>query len=83
MSIRKVISPSYNTVFNTETGFFARWGKTQDEDPIMSPFGNEIADIEISTICKQGCKFCYKSNTAVGKNMSLETFPSTLQLYTL
>lgn len=77
--IKKVISPNYNYIFNKNTGFFARWGATQEEDPQFSPFGPEIADIEISTVCSgvDGvgvCKFCYKSNTPKGDNMSLETF---------
>ena len=46
---------------------------------MYSPFGPEIADIEISTVCSgvDGvgvCKFCYKSNTPKGENMTLETF---------
>ena len=72
-------SDSYNFVFNKDSGFFARWGKTKEEDPTYSPVGPEIADIEISTKCKgvEGvgvCKFCYKSNTPNGENMSLDTF---------
>ncbi len=71
-------SKTYNYNFNKKTGFFARWGKTFDDDPAYSPFGCEIADIETTTIC-QGvnnklCNFCYKSNTPTGKNMSFETF---------
>ena len=74
-----VKSPSYNFIFNKENGFFARWGKTKEDDPTYSPVGPEIADIEISTICSgvKGvgvCKFCYKSNTPNGQNMSLDTF---------
>jgi hypothetical protein len=65
---------SYNSIFNKETGFFARWGKTADEDPEWCKYGPEIADIEISTICHNGCKFCYKSNTPCGTYMTLETF---------
>lgn len=74
---------NYNTFFNKKNGFFARYGKTQDEDPDFSPIGPEIADIEITTSCagvpdingvKSPCKFCYKSNTACGKYMTLETF---------
>lgn len=38
----------------------------------------EIADIEISTACKQGCAFCYKGNKPEGDNMSLETFKKVL-----
>jgi hypothetical protein len=68
-----VKSPNYNYHCNRENGQFIRWGKDFDDDPIMAP-APEIADIEISTICHQNCKFCYKSNTPDGKNMDLETF---------
>lgn len=74
-----VRSSNYNSIFNKKTGFFARWGKTKDEDPDYSPYGNEIADIEISTICNGvdgigPCKFCYKANTGKGEYMSFDTF---------
>ncbi len=72
-------SDNYNFIFDKVNGFFARWGKTNTEDPDYSPFGPEIADIEISTICNgvKGigpCKFCYKKNTGHGKYMNFETF---------
>jgi hypothetical protein len=67
-------SESYNFNFNQQTGYFERWGKTKEDDPDFSPFGPEISDIELSTICDQGCQECYKSNTVNGENMSLETF---------
>jgi radical SAM protein with 4Fe4S-binding SPASM domain len=78
-----VKSSGYNYTFDKQTGFFARWGKTQQDDPVMSTLGPEIADIEISTICngigksmqdRRPCPWCYKSNTGCGKNMSLATF---------
>jgi len=71
--IKTCQSSDYNWIFDTDTGKFARWGKTCDDDPIMAPMP-EILDIEISTICHQGCSFCYKSNTSVGKNMTLDEF---------
>ncbi len=75
-------SPRYNYMFDNTTGFFARWGKTLEDNPEMSPFGPEIADIEISTIChgvdNKVCKFCYKNNNPIGKNMSLGTFMDVL-----
>lgn len=83
-------SPDYNFIFNTNSGFFARWGKTMDDDPEFSPVGNEILDIEVTDICKGPggipCKFCYKSNTPNNtSNMSFGMFkniidkmPSTL-----
>lgn len=72
--LRVTKSKDYNWVFNPEDGFFARWGKTKEDDPDFSPFGPEIIDCEVSTICHQGCSFCYKTNTGIGTNMSLETF---------
>jgi len=80
-------SEHYNYTFNKETGFFARWGKTKEEDPLFSLFGPEILDIEISTICNGipndngvnvPCKFCYKGNTGKGGNMTLEEFKTIL-----
>lgn len=66
--------PGYNYNFDTETGFFMRWGDTYEDDPQCAPGGPEILDIEVSTVCHKGCRFCYKSNKANGYNMSLEMF---------
>jgi hypothetical protein len=58
-----VKSPNYNYVFNKNNGFFCRWGKTMDDDPVFSPFGPEILDLEISTgECLGKCPYCYKRN---------------------
>jgi len=87
-NIRQLFSENYKYVFNTLNGSFARWGKTQEDDPDMSIYGPEIADIEITEICngirldahdpnspRQVCKFCYKANTPQNtNNMSFETF---------
>lgn len=77
--IKRFSSPNYNYTFNTENGNFARWGKTFNDDPDYSPFGPEILDIEISTVCHKGCSFCYKSNTSKGRNMSLALFKEILK----
>lgn len=66
-------SKNYNYLFNSANGFFARWGKTLDDDPQYAPFP-ELIDLEISTICNKKCPHCYKSNTSKGKNMPFETF---------
>lgn len=80
MGMKQFKSENYNYLFNTKNGDFARWGKTLDDDPDYSPFGPEIADIEITTVCEGPagvpCKFCYKGNTKRGINMSFETFKS-------
>jgi MoaA/NifB/PqqE/SkfB family radical SAM enzyme len=60
---KALFSAEYNFVFNKDNGFFARWGKTTDDDPQFSPFGPEILDLEISSgKCNGRCKFCYKNN---------------------
>ena len=45
----------YNYIFNLDNGFFARWGKTKEDDPQFSPIGPELLDIEVSTICHRAC----------------------------
>jgi len=81
---KHVRSENYSFDFSKESGFFARWGKTKEniDDPKFAP-SLELADIEITTICQgvtnhgkgpSPCRFCYKSNTPKGINMSLDTF---------
>ena len=71
-------SDVFNYVFDKRNGYTAYWGRTKEEDPIFSPMGPMIADIEVTTSCDGfntvGCVSCYKSNTTNGSNMSLATF---------
>jgi hypothetical protein len=74
-------SENYNFNFNKQSGLFMRWGKTEDDDPIVGL--PEILDIEVSEIChgvnNVPCPFCYKSNVGFkGRNMSLETFKKVI-----
>ena len=79
-NLKLVRSDDYNYTFNKRTGFFSRWGKTEEDDPTMAP-APEIADIEISTICNMKCKACYKTNTDCGINMSIDTLSSILDKF--
>jgi hypothetical protein len=47
--IKVIASEDYNLLFNKQTGYTMRWGKTQEDDPQYSPFGPEILDLEISS----------------------------------
>ena len=47
--LKVITSLDYNMIFNKETGFTARWGKTKDDDPDYCKYGPELADIEISS----------------------------------
>lgn len=74
--IKYISVPSYTSIFNSKNGTFARCGDTVDENPSLCPLGPEVMYIELSTVCHQGCPWCYKSNRAIGTNMSLEMFTS-------
>ncbi|MFA5135248.1 MAG: SPASM domain-containing protein [Patescibacteria group bacterium] len=79
-SSKHVRSLEYNLDFNTRTGAFRRWGRTEEEDPLFAP-SPEIADVEVATACHGvhgPCKFCYKNNTPTGVNMSLAQFKLVL-----
>ena len=73
-------SENYNFLFDKNNGFFARWGKTQEDDGNFELGLPEIADIEIAEVCEGvpgigPCAFCYKSNVGNrGENMTLDTF---------
>jgi sulfatase maturation enzyme AslB (radical SAM superfamily) len=53
-NMRYIASENYNSAFNEDTGFFARWGKTEEDDPDVCIWGPEILDIEISTTTPLG-----------------------------
>ncbi len=80
-NVRAAKSDTYNYLYDTANGAFARWGETLDNDPKYAPFP-EILDIEITTICKgpnnRICPFCYKSNCTNGHNMSFEEFKNII-----
>ncbi|MCP3685231.1 MAG: hypothetical protein GY861_21415 [bacterium] len=60
-------SKNYNFLYNTDSGFFARWGSKLSIDSLYSPYGPEIIDFELSTKCSLGCSYCYKSNLSTGR----------------
>lgn len=76
--LKMLRSPEVNYNFDKRTGLMATWGRTLEEDPSYSPVGPFILDIEVTTICKRGCPFCYKGNTANGINMPLDSFRKIL-----
>ena len=71
--VKKFTSENANYIFDTKTGRMMLWGKTFEDDPDYFPAPN-ILDLEVTTKCNGGCKFCYKSNTTSGKNMTFDTF---------
>jgi hypothetical protein len=58
--------PDYNFIFDKRNGDFKRWGTSFEDDPLFSPIGPEILDLEISVNgCSNGCNFCSPAGTQV------------------
>ena len=83
---------SYHFKFRKKDGLTMKWGATVKDDPTHSPFGPEIADIELTKVCAgvrnpEGvytiCRFCYKSCTSCSKGyMPFDTFAKLLEVLT-
>lgn len=67
-------SDDYHLYFRKSDGFTAKWGRQFADNPSHSPFGNEIADIEITTACRgirdesgkrKVCSFCFVEGTEI------------------
>lgn len=75
---KQFISEDFNYIFNKKTGVHYQWGRTKEENPMRSPYGPVIADIEVVSMCKgpgeKLCPFCYKANTPKGHYMTFEEF---------
>ncbi len=56
----------YFSMYEKKSGLFARIPFKEHEDPLWSPFGPEIADCEITTVCKNGaCPWCMPAGTMI------------------
>lgn len=81
--MKYIKSPEYNYLFK-DNGEFYRWGSSFDDDPLFSPFGPEILDVEISKgKCSGNCSWCYKSNNNNNQvtNMSFDLFKDILNKF--
>jgi len=67
-------SQRYSTLFNSESGFFARIQDPGEPEPLWSRDGPELLDISVTGWCDQGCTFCYRSSTTAGTHMSVDDF---------
>lgn len=53
-------SQHYRTVFNQQTGFFARKEDSGWPEPTWSSDGPELIDLSITNYCERACCFCYR-----------------------
>ena len=63
-TLKKMTSPLANYIFNKKDGTMVTWGEDKDKEASRFP-APTILDIEITTICKGGCKFCFPKGTMV------------------
>lgn len=71
-------SKSANYNFSKVNGDMITWGNKFEDEVLFSEVGPFILDLEVTTICNHECNFCYKQNSKIGKNMSLENFKKIL-----
>jgi radical SAM protein with 4Fe4S-binding SPASM domain len=69
----------YSTVFNQQTGFFARIEEPGYEEPFWSWHGPELLDISITNWCDRECRTCYRRSNQSGKHMSLSDYEGILR----
>lgn len=79
---RVVSGDGFRLLFLSESGLTIKTTENGG-DPSWCPWGNEIADIEITTSCRgirgvdgrrKPCEWCYKNSSSNGLHMSLDTF---------
>lgn len=72
--IRRCKDQHYSTVFNPNTGFFARVEYEGHPEPFWSEHGLELLDISITNWCDMGCPICYRSSDDSGGHMNVENY---------
>jgi len=69
----------YSTLFNPNTGFFARLEEPGHADPFWSFHGPELLDISITNWCDKRCALCYRKSDESGHHMTLENYESVMR----
>lgn len=69
----------YATVFNPNTGFFARIEDDGYEEPFWSEHGPELLDISITSWCDRACQVCYRNAGVNGKHMECGDYEHLLR----
>lgn len=78
LKVNRYKSLGYTTVFNTDTGFFARIPDAGKSSPFWSPHGPELIDISITNWCDRGCSICYKSSSPIGSHITLDDYKTVI-----
>jgi radical SAM protein with 4Fe4S-binding SPASM domain len=77
--IKRFSESNYSTLFNPNTGFFARIEDPGQAEPFWSPHGPELLDISITNWCDKGCPFCYRKSDTAGQHMAIDDYREVLR----
>jgi radical SAM protein with 4Fe4S-binding SPASM domain len=68
----------YSTLFNADTGFFARVEDAGYPGPFWSEHGPELIDISITRRCERLCQTCYRDAGPHGKDMDYADYDNLI-----
>lgn len=77
--VKRFKEDQYTSIFNPNTGFFARIEDKGNQEPFWSTHGPELMDIAITNWCDKGCPFCYRKSDEVGLHMSLDDYREVMR----
>jgi MoaA/NifB/PqqE/SkfB family radical SAM enzyme len=77
--IRHFTGQHYSSLFNPNTGFFARVEEPGYSEPFWSQLGPELLDIAITNWCDRGCEFCYRDSSEAGQHMSVRQYEAIMR----
>ncbi|MBV6459407.1 MAG: Coenzyme PQQ synthesis protein E [Fimbriimonadaceae bacterium] len=77
--VKRFKEDRYTSIFNPNTGFFARIEDKGAEEPFWSSHGPELMDIAITNWCDKGCPFCYRSSDESGTHMSVSNYRDLME----
>lgn len=77
--INRFKNQHYSTIFNPNTGFFARIEDKGYPEPFWSEHGPELLDISITNWCDKGCPICYRGSDESGNHMSLDDYEEIMR----
>jgi len=78
LHINNYTKEHYLTLFNPNTGFFARVEDDGYPEPLWSQHGPELLDISITGWCDRNCTICYRNSSPNRNHMSLADYEKVI-----
>ncbi len=77
--VKRFDKQNYTTLFNPNSGFFARIEDTGYEEPFWAEHGPELLDIAVTNWCDRGCFFCYRKSDESGTHLALSDYEEVIR----